>query len=75
MGQTRSQQGRLTYHVEQDQQGHWLVRQDGADRSSSTHNSQSDAIDEGKRLAENHRPSMLVSHDSNNNEDQRNTYD
>lgn len=74
MGQTRSQQGRLTYHVEQDQQGNWLVEQEGSDRAYSSHNTRSQAVEEGARIAQSHRPSSLVTHNEDYSVDQTNSY-
>lgn len=66
---------RLTYHIIPAQEGGWQVEQEGALRPYSVHNSQSEAIDEGKRLAENHRPSSLVTYYEDYSAHQRNTYD
>ena len=48
------------YHVVPSDAGGWDVRREGADRASSHHPNQSDAIDAGKHLAQNSRGELRI---------------
>lgn len=53
---------RKTYHVTPKPSGGWNVKQENADRASSSHDTKADAIDRAKELAKNQALGQIVIH-------------
>jgi uncharacterized protein YdaT len=47
------------YHVV-PHDGEWAVKREGADRASSLHETQQEAIDVGRKLAQNHQTELVI---------------
>lgn len=47
-------------HVTPHHDGGWQVKREGADRASSLHDTQQEAIEEGRRIAQEERGELLV---------------